>query len=192
MLKTVLKIVLACTLSLLMSACEDASDRLTFIGDSLIERWDTAAFFPTYETYNLGVSGAGISLIENKRGAFHNQTIVVMIGTNNSSLMRDKSQEEYVTRYCNAILGLDAAKVYLFSVLPRKYENDRENINTDISKFNEYVKAEMQVHPNIIYIDAYSDFLNKTDINQAYYVDGLHLNSSGYEILTSKLLHVLQ
>lgn len=192
MLKGRLKILLTSVLSLLLCACEDDSCRLTFIGDSMIERWDTSSFFPSYEVYNLGVSGAGITLIENKNGSFSGETVVVMIGTNNSIYMHDQMREEYVTRYCNAILGLNADKVYLFSVLPRKAKNDREDINSDILKFNVAVRTRIQEHGNIIYIDAYHDFLDGQNIDSSYYVDGLHLNTSGYEILTSKLFEVLQ
>ena len=192
MLKFSFKILLAFVLALLPGACDDNTCRLTFIGDSLIERWDTSASFPSYEVYNLGVSGAGISLIEKKQGAFEGQKVVVIIGTNNSSSMCDKLRDEYVTRYCNAILGLNAEKVYLFSVLPRKSKKDKEDINTDISKFNDAVRAELQSCANIVYINAFYDFLDGEYINEEYYVDGLHLNSSGYEILTSKLQQAIQ
>ena len=45
---------------------EDAS--VTFIGDSLIEKWDVRFYFPTMIVRNDGVGGSGIDYIHSKAG----------------------------------------------------------------------------------------------------------------------------
>lgn len=177
----------------LMSSCsDDVKDaRLDFIGDSIVARWDLAEYFPSRLVYNYGKSGAGIEYIESLAGRFAGRNVVVMIGTNNNYLFVESEREDYARKYVDAINALDAKRVYLYSVLPRDFTSDRDDVNDDIAEFNAVVKRMVESMPAIVYMDVYDDFLHDGKIDFQLYSDKLHLSPYGYEILTKTLLHEL-
>lgn len=190
-LKKILGIIL---LTILFSGCQDdlANDNaFYFVGDSLIARWPLGETFPSYLTYNLGKSGAGINYIQELRFRFVGNDIVVLIGTNDNNYLTSENIDEYLYTYLNSINELTDRTIYLFSVLPREFKTDDKYINDKISSFNDKVKASLKAYPNIIYIDVYNDFMDGNHINYQYYSDGLHLNTYGYDILSDKLFHAI-
>lgn len=179
-------------LVLLSSCSDDVKDaRLDFVGDSIVARWDLAEYFPSRLVYNYGKSGAGIEYIESLAGRFAGRNVVVMIGTNNNYLFVESEREDYARKYVDAINALDAKRVYLYSVLPRDFTSDRDDVNDDIAEFNAVVKRMVESIPAIVYMDVYDDFLYDGKIDFQLYSDKLHLSPYGYEILTKTLLHEL-
>lgn len=179
-------------LALLSSCSDDVKDaRLDFVGDSIVARWDLAEYFPSRLVYNYGKSGAGIEYIESLAGRFAGRNVVVMIGTNNNYLFVESEREDYARKYVDAINALDAKRVYLYSVLPRDFTSDRDDVNDDIAEFNAVVKRMVESMPAIVYMDVYDDFLHDGKIDFQLYSDKLHLSPYGYEILTKTLLHEL-
>lgn len=179
-------------LVLLSSCSDDVKDaRLDFVGDSIVARWDLAEYFPSRLVYNYGKSGAGIEYIESLAGRFAGRNVVVMIGTNNNYMFVESEREDYARRYVDAINALDAKCVYLYSVLPRDFTSDRDDVNDDIAEFNAVVKRMVESMPAIVYMDVYDDFLHDGKIDFQLYSDKLHLSPYGYEILTKTLLHEL-
>lgn len=179
-------------LVLLSSCSDDVKDaRLDFVGDSIVARWDLAEYFPSRLVYNYGKSGAGIEYIESLAGRFAGRNVVVMIGTNNNYLFVESEREDYARKYVDAINALDAKRVYLYSVLPRDFTSDRDDVNDDIAEFNAVVKRMVESIPAIVYMDVYDDFLHDGKIDFQLYSDKLHLSPYGYEILTKTLLHEL-
>ena len=179
-------------LFLLSSCSDDVKDaRLDFVGDSIVARWDLAEYFPSRLVYNYGKSGAGIEYLESLAGRFAGRNVVVMIGTNNNYLFVEPDREDYARRYVDAITALDAKRVYLYSVLPRDFTSDRDDVNDDIAKFNAVVKHIVESMPAIVYMDVYDDFLHDGKIDFQLYSDKLHLSPYGYEILTKTLLQEL-
>lgn len=179
-------------LFLLSSCSDDVKDaRLDFVGDSIVARWDLAEYFPSRLVYNYGKSGAGIEYLESLAGRFAGRNVVVMIGTNNNYLFVEPDREDYARRYVDAITALDAKRVYLYSVLPRDFTSDRDDVNDDIAEFNAVVKHIVESMPAIVYMDVYEDFLHDGKIDFQLYSDKLHLSPYGYEILTKTLLQEL-
>lgn len=179
-------------LFLLSSCSDDVKDaRLDFVGDSIVARWDLAEYFPSRLVYNYGKSGAGIEYLESLAGRFAGRNVVVMIGTNNNYLFVEPDREDYARRYVDAITALDAKRVYLYSVLPRDFTSDRDDVNDDIAEFNAVVKHIVESMPAIVYMDVYDDFLHDGKIDFQLYSDKLHLSPYGYEILTKTLLQEL-
>ena len=179
-------------LFLLSSCSDDVKDaRLDFVGDSIVARWDLAEYFPSRLVYNYGKSGAGIEYLESLAGRFADRNVVVMIGTNNNYLFVETDREDYARRYVDAITALDAKRVYLYSVLPRDFTSDRDDVNDDIAEFNAVVKHIVESMPAIVYMDVYDDFLHDGKIDFQLYSDKLHLSPYGYEILTKTLLQEL-
>lgn len=179
--------------ALLLTACEDdVKDRkIDFVGDSIIACWDVAEYFPSRHVENFGKSGAGIDYIESLAGRFAGVDVVVMIGTNNGNLMMAADREDYARRYVAAIKGLDAKRVFLYSVLPRDLAADRSDINADILEFNRLVESAVATDASIVYVNLYSDFLRDNEPNPQLYNDGLHLSPYGYEILAHSLKKLL-
>lgn len=187
------EILVAFAVLFLLSSCsDDVKDaRLDFVGDSIVARWDLAEYFPSRLVYNYGKSGAGIEYLESLAGRFAGRNVVVMIGTNNNYLFVEPDREDYARRYVDAITALDAKRVYLYSVLPRDFTSDRDDVNDDIAEFNAVVKRMVESMPAIVYMDVYDDFLHDGKIDFQLYSDKLHLSPYGYEILTKTLLQEL-
>ena len=165
---------------------------LDFLGDSIIARWDIDEYFPTWQVYNYGVSGAGIDYIEGNAGRFVGKQVVVVIGTNDINHMAPDRIEKYVERYMSAIEELGASRVYLFSLHPRNFSSDRSDVNTVVADFNNRIRARVSEVPSIVYLDVYSDFFYEGEPNPKLYYDRLHLNPYGYEILVSALVKLFE
>lgn len=170
-------------------ACEDkeADTTLDFIGDSLVARWDLPACFPSRMVENYGKSGATIGYLEQYAGYFVGRIVVIEIGTNDSWQMAPQHVEAYSRRYIEAVIGLGAKKVYLFSVLPRDLKNDAPDTNRNILNFNAIIKQKVKEYPQITYLDVYPGFLIDGKPNPGLYNDRLHLSPAGYEILSAAL-----
>lgn len=174
-------------------SCNDGKTTLSldFIGDSIIARWDIDEYFPTWQVYNYGVSGAGIDYIEGNTGRFVGKQVVVVVGTNNINDMGPDRIEKFAERYMSAIKSLGASRVYLYSLHPRNFNSDRSNVNKDVADFNDCIRARVSEVPSIVYIDIYDEFLYEGEPNPRLYYDRLHLNPYGYEILVSALKKAL-
>lgn len=176
--------------STMLTSCESDSldKKINFIGDSIVARWDVNQSFPSRLVSNSGVGGSGIQLIEAHTGAFGDEKVVVLSGTNDHSMLHSASQRhDYANRFAEAALRLSTGIVFVFSVLPRDFQGDREDINADILAYNEVLKEVLAEQSRIMYIDVYHLFMDGESINLKYYSDGLHLNKAGYEILTASL-----
>lgn len=172
--------------SCLMSGCDDKDIKeLYFVGDSIISRWDLDEYFQHYVTNNQGVSGAGIDYIESLGQTETGHDVVVMIGTNNMSV--DLDTEAYANRYVDAIMALDARRVFLYSVLPRDFNGEQEALLPVIKRFNTTVRSLVAGESSVCYIDVYDKFMVGGHIDYGLYYDRLHLTSSGYEILAKAL-----
>lgn len=171
-------------------ACDKSEDDkvYAFVGDSIITRWPLDETFPSQIVYNYGKSGEGIKYIIEQKNTFAGKEVVVMIGTNDYSNFYTQNLIDYASLYLEAISNLTDQRIYLYSVLPRKFKTDPSDINDKISEFNNKIKDLIVNYPAIYYLDVYNDFLYHDDINFQYYSDGLHLNIFGYELLSSKLL----
>lgn len=176
-----------------MSYNDDATTlSLDFIGDSIIARWDIDEYFPTWQVYNYGVSGAGIDYIEGNAGRFVGKQVVVVIGTNDINYMAPNRIEKYTERYMTAIKGLGASRVFLYSLHPRNFSSDRSDVNKDVVAFNDLIRARVTEEPSIVYLNVYCDFLYEGEPNPHLYYDRLHLSPYGYEILVSALNKALE
>lgn len=180
-------------IALIAPSCEDkdADATLDFIGDSLVAGWDLPAYFPSRIVQNYGKNGATIDYLEQYAGSFAGRIVVIEIGTNDCRQMAPQYVDTYSRRYMEAVIGLGAKKVYLFSVLPRDLVNDLPDVNSYISTFNEIIKQKSKEYTQITYINVYSNFLQHGSPNPGLYKDGMHLSPAGYEILSAALIKAL-
>lgn len=164
----------------IMSACtKNASMDIEIIGDSIIDRWDVYADFPSMIIGKHGKGGAGMDFLESFAGKMKGKTVIVLIGTNDNRIW----DENYVTAYVEYVGNLSASSVIVVSVLPRAANGDRETINEDIASLNEGLKA-WSTQKGWTFVDAYPLFLEDDGhMNMNLYTDGLHLSNLGYDIL---------
>jgi len=177
------------------SSCDKRDDieSISFIGDSLIARWDTENYFTSYNTLNLGKGGSGVEWIEQHRESLTNQTVVVLTGTNDLKRIGDNEElQAYVCRYINAVTRLNARKIILVSVLPKNRDvGISENIIQLIRDFNRMIQEQIEQSETIVYCDVFDEFIVGDELNMNLSYDGVHLNSFGYEILTNKVKECL-
>lgn len=160
---------------------------IDFVGDSIIERWDLGDYFYNWHTQNFGKSGAGIDYLELLHGRFTSRTIVVNIGINDNQYFSGPQSKAYAERYINAIRGLGAEKVYLFAVLPCAFKS-----NGEIEAFNAAIREQTKPFGDIVYINAFNEFISEGGIRRRLYCDGLHLSPSGYQLLTEILTPIIE
>lgn len=183
-------------ITMLLAACNtdlDEETTLTFVGDSIISRWDLQSYFSSLATTNLGRSGAGIDYIERMAGSMRGKNVVILIGTNNNNSFRNETtRKEFEQRYIAAINALEAKKIYLYDVLPREFHNDDAGVNDYIRMFNNDIAEYVSTRPDIVYMKLFDLFIaDNNHINQQYYNDGLHLSPEGYEVLAVTLFNNL-
>lgn len=174
---------------MLVGGCDKADDEsiISFIGDSLISRWDLEYNFPVYSIQNFGLAGSGMKWLEQNQKKLIDQITVVLTGTNDLKNLDETSLEFYACQYVEAVIGLGAKRVILMSILPRNDENDSRDINLLISELNRLIADKVKNEENIIYCNVYSEFIKDGTLNMNLSYDGVHLNQYGYEILASKI-----
>ena len=192
-MRKLLKFLLLLLSIIVVNACCKTNNEttITFIGDSLISRWDLDVFFPTHEICNIGLAGSGIKWIEQYNEKLINQTVVVLTGTNDLSDLADLTLDAYACQYVETIMGLKAKRLILISILPRNNEKDNKNINQLISVLNRMIADGLKKEKTVIYCNVYPDFLKNGTLNMNLSYDGIHLNSYGYEILAKKIKSLL-
>ena len=170
-----------------VSSCADCPKigELYFIGDSIIARWDLDECFPCYTTHNIGVGGSGVDYIESLAGTQTGHTVVVLSGTNNLDVMTDNLPkiDAYAQRFVDAVVALDASRVFVISILPRELTQDEKLLPT-ICRLNEDLALLTADHPDITIVDAYDDFMRGATIDYELFTDRLHLSDAGYERLS--------
>lgn len=173
----------------MVGGCDKADDEtsISFIGDSLISRWDLEYDFPVYSTQNFGLAGSGMKWLEQNRKKLNGQTAVVLTGTNDLKNLDEASLDYYAFQYVDAVIDLEASKVIVISILPRNSKNDSHDINLLIAKLNWLIAGKVENEENIIYCNVYSEFIKNGTLNMNLSYDGIHLNQYGYEILASKI-----
>ncbi|MHB0754386.1 GDSL-type esterase/lipase family protein [Polaribacter sp. M15] len=157
---------------------------IIFLGDSITEFCNWNELFGQNNIINRGISGDTLDgllyrideVIKKKP-----KKLFIMIGINDLGKGKSVNQilEKYTILMDKTHSNLPETKIYIQSVLPTK----RKNLsNTDIKKINiGLIKIANKYNKN--YIDLYSSFLSKNnELNDAYSLDGLHLNGKGYQL----------
>lgn len=178
---------------MVVNACGKADNEtaVVFIGDSLIARWDVERSFPANKISNVGLVGSGVEWIEENRGLFSDLYVVVLTGTNDLKKLDNRNLKSYADRYVEAMLGLNAKRLIVVSIIPRNNESGAHDINQLISELNQMIADGLKEERAVFYCDVYADFLKNGTLNMNLSYDGIHLNEYGYEILTKKIKSLL-
>lgn len=189
-----MRILFLSLLFLLIPSCKSDDDKpIIFIGDSLVNGWDIGRFFPQRITINKGVSGAKINNVLGWNLDTNGKDCVLLIGTNNlpqikeGEVLSDEFKKTFLDSYENLVTKLNCKKLIVISVLPRS----SEPLNKEIKKLNQELKKTLEPHPEVVFLDVFDSFINNGKLNHGYFSDGLHLNYSGYVLLSSSLSNLL-
>ncbi len=197
------------TLSMLPKYITDEDDYLTsiaskggilFLGDSLIQLYDTNAFFSGKLTHNRGVSGNTTEQIIKRLPTsvypIAPEQVILLAGTNDLNKQGDVAATfEGIVAVCKLIKeNIPKTALYIISLLPVNAKINRvskaivgKRKNADIREINKLL-ASFCKEKHIGFIDAYPALLDaQGNLDRLYSLDGLHLNFKGYKKLTEKI-----
>lgn len=164
---------------------------VAFIGDSLTDGYDLAAYYPGMSVINRGIGGdtthgvydrLEVSVIEPAP-----KVIVMMIGTNNLGDM--------FTDYEDIILkikkSLPDTHLVLLSIPPSS-DNYAER-NGQIAINNVKIKSLAKKH-DCTYVDVFTPLLDfeSDQLRAEYTTDGIHFTPLGYSVITAEVKPVLE
>ena len=159
---------------------------LIFLGDSLTD-WHNWQLFGSH--YNAGIAGDTTGGILYRIRTIQQRkphTVILMIGVND--LLSGISLEEIKRNYSKILDALsDTKQLIILSTLPVADMYEADQINKDVIALNIFLKNEAKKR-KLYYIDLYSSFVgNRSEIQQQYTIDGVHLSKQGY-LLWEKIL----
>lgn len=184
----------------ILTGCGSAFNekKVLFVGDSLIAGWDIESYFPYLNFTNKGVYGEkvnDISVVVSGVDSL-NTTLVVLVGTNDISMNKANILnpiffDNLVSQYKQIIMHSRSNHTVVISVLPRR-DAGSELMNKGIMEFNQRLSKMVKEIPGTIFFDVYSKFTDRNGLlDNNYSADGVHINSYGYELLSSELSRFL-
>lgn len=167
-------------------------ETIAFVGDSITQGGDWAAWFPEMNTVNLGVGGDTTDDVLLRLGAIVDAApdeVVLLIGTND---LGTRQSVEHLVRNIQSILvelrrDLPGARMLVQSILPRgrEFAERIQQANIHLRQFAATVRAQ--------YLDLWPALAGEDgEVNPAYSDDRLHLNTTGYEAWLTELRPALQ
>ena len=164
---------------------------VAFLGDSLTDGYDVAAYYPQYVVSNRGIGGETTFGLEARLQVsvydLKPKVAVLLIGANNMDTMMEN--------YEDIILGmkenLPETEIVVLSLTSISGEWGRKN-RLAISN-NVFLKM-IAKRNGCSFVDLYSALLNPEtgEIYAEYTTDGGHLTARGYEVVTAAITPTLQ
>lgn len=163
------------------------ADTTLFAGDSLIAYRNWSDRFE--KSLNRGIPGATVrDLAEDADTLLQERPkcIVMMIGIND--LLQNRSIPEIKKDYLRLLETLQGCKaLFVLSLLPVIAEIQTHAINENVIALNHWLKTQAR-RLHFTYADLYGSFADgRLGLREAYTVDGIHLNESGYRMFEEAL-----
>lgn len=167
------------------------SEKLVFLGDSLTEGGDWAAWFPDDDVVNLGIGGnTTLDVIARLPQVVEADpdSIVLLIGTNDFASKR--SVEQVVRSIENILVDLrrllPGVRLLLLSIPPRQEEFSARihDANRHLRQFAATVRAQ--------YLDLWPALAVGEALNPDFTDDGLHFTDAGYAAWRDELVPGLE
>lgn len=171
---------------------------VVFLGDSITQGWgaEFRGLFPGMKLANRGIGGDTTRgmLIRLREDilALNPSAIVLLLGTNDIEVGIDPDAiGRNFVRILDAIRARDRrVPVILCRVFPSTPEKSRPR--SLIEAINARYDAAVKSDPNVIVVDTWTLFADASgNANPAWFKDGLHLNTAGYERWADTLRPVL-
>lgn len=184
----------------LLKEKEGLLDKVTiFIGSSIIERWDFEKYFNSRTFLNRGVGNNTSSdlLIRFYEDVINltPEKVVIYISTNDVKFNIDNKRtlsnlEKMINlskKHSIKPVVLTPVPVLFEKSISLKYQYSSDNL------YNLYKKIIRICNmKNVQYIDAYECLKKQFNLSELYQKDGLHLNESGYQLLSGYVLKQLE
>lgn len=163
---------------------------VAFLGDSLTDAYDVAAYYPQYLVSNRGIGGDTTFDLEGRlQKSLYDlapKVAVMLIGANNV----DSMMENYENILKGFTENLPNTRIVLLSLTSMSGEWGKRNHQAAYNNVRIKLLAEKY---GFAYVDLYSALmdLETGEIRAEYTTDGGHLTPAGYEVLTAEITPVL-
>lgn len=173
---------------------------IVFVGDSITQDYNVYEYFPNHRVYNRGIGGdTTVGLLTRLPCSVYElqpKTVVLLIGTNDFAMLETTPMEicERVQHIVDEILQFNPnIKIILQSIYP---VNENLNPNTVLPRKNKFIVETNELLKKIKHI-TFVDIFNllvdhEGNLSKDYTIEGLHINSRGYEIITESLVDLLE
>ena len=194
-------IIALCIGLLVLCSCgteTDESTEMCFVGDSITDLWDVEHHFPGRFIHKFAIGGSKIEdVLQWDTKICYDLPTILLIGTNNIPYLGKPEDslsfalnKDFYGNYSRLIKKLGPSELHAISILPRriKFKEDPRIIKF-IAEVNDSLQQVLkETDIKSIFINAYPDFLNENgSLKDEYFVDGIHLNAEGYEVLSAKV-----
>ena len=163
---------------------------VVFLGDSLTDGYDVKSAYPQYAVLNRGIGGDTtnglLQRLDVSAYAVRPKVVVMLIGANNMHTMLD-NYEDLVSGLRS---NLPDSKVVLLSLTSMSGNWGRNN--REAAYNNTFIKRWAETY-GCTFVDLYTPLFDETTggLRDEYSVDGGHLTSAGYQVLTNTIAPVL-
>lgn len=178
---------------------------IVFVGDSLTENYNVYEYFKGLNVYNRGIGGdTTIGLLKRMKESVYDlnpKLVVLLIGINDFELVENSNVDtifENINKIINNIHdNCKDTKIILESLYPVCKTNDLKiekacvmhKDNDKIQSLNEKLKT----IKNVSYVDVYCHLVDETNnLKIECTMEGLHINTVGYKIITQVLLKEIE
>jgi len=164
---------------------------ISFVGDSLTEGYDVKTFYPTYNVVNRGIGGDTTFGVESRVDSsvydVNPKIVSLLIGANNFDTMLE-NYENIVTKIR---INLPSTKLVLCSLTSMSGNWGRNNKK---AKNNNIEIQKIAERNGCAFVDLYSPLLDPetNELKAEYSLDGGHLKSAGYQVVTNTLMPIFQ
>ena len=169
---------------------KNSTASIVMLGDSLTDRGEWQELLKTNDVINRGIDS------DTTKGILHRintlspsvQKVFIMVGTNDFNA--NKSVDEVYKNYKKiiSILRSKSITVYVQSTLLHTHLRSSA-LNPHTNELNHLLQIYCQKN-NIIFIDLNKHLSNNGQLNNAYTIDGTHLNGEGYTLWTKIILPI--
>lgn len=178
-------------------------ENVVFLGDSITEFYDLDTYYSDYSFVNSGVDGDETDdILEDMKGRvyqYNPSKVVILIGTND--IQHEKGASEVFSNIEKIVENIKQnrphASIYLQSIYPVIEGKSKVGIRTNevIKDVNSLMQSYCQKE-DVTYIDVYPLLLDpeasSDALDENYTEDGLHLNDSGYEVVTNEIIKYIK
>ena len=178
---------------------------IVFVGDSLTDNYNVYEYYKGLDGYNRGIGGDTteglLRRMDESIFDLEPSKIVLLIGINDFELVKDSTPNTIYQNILKIIAlikeRLPEAEIIWESLYPVNKSGDKKiDIASVINKDNEKIKEVNSLIKDIkgvTYVDMYSKLVDeKGMLNIDYTMEGLHVNSFGYHVVTKEIRNILE
>jgi len=169
-----------------------------FVGDSITDYGEWHELLSTSDAKNRGINGdTTVGIFNRLDEIIEGKPLIIFIMCGINDIIEGCSIGQSIENYGNILSELQSigakTHIYVQSVLPINKNKYKQNVvkkypgtaipnNSDVKRFNTFLNALTENHPNTHYLDLSLLLDNNGEVKADYTIDGLHLNGKGMYI----------